>query len=302
MALGSQSNPTSLKATGLESGQSLRQWLGPLESDAARLEELRVRQMPTFELMRKYGNGLPDDFIERAFAYSVQGYTFCNRIMRPDADLESIPFRVTGFDAVTRLTREGRAPLVLMAHMGFWNSVIIHTAKQGAPFTLLIEEMPEELVAFYRSQSAEPIIASPALSLQLDDGRSLQIPGSNPLAQVKSALREGKLVGMFADSYRKNGVGAKLLGVDVSMINHYALVAVQENCPVFMLNQWTTDAAIHMDFFPLDTASENPSKMARVEKITRQFTDGLERHLREWPEQYAYIPPNVFGLSNAEQA
>lgn len=241
----------------------------------------------------RHAVGLPNDFPQRAAAYAALGTRYCRHALSGNADWASLPITSRGCPEWTEVVEAEAPALLVMSHTGMWNGIAPWASRIRRGCTFLIDETPEPLIAIYRSLGFEPLVASGDVVLHLAGGDRLRVEGTRPLALVQAALAAGKQVGMFGDSYRPRGNKVQLLGIEVPLNYHYALVATKVNCPVFVLDHWTTPDALHFEVHAVQTYPETRTR-ERIERIVSQYAAILDRRLRNCPEQYAYVPECVF--------
>jgi lauroyl/myristoyl acyltransferase len=278
-------------------GTTLRDWVGVCNPSSAEVEELRLVQERALRAAVLGHPVLGESFIERALAYSMFRKTFYEKLLSRERDLGSIPFVVKNAEALLNHLKRGRGVVVVLPRTGFWTSVPVWTGRERIRQTFLFEGAPLELIQLYDSLGLLGIRAESALEICLNDGRSIRIPGSNPLKLALNALEEGMAVGFLGDIYRPKGIPARLLGVNVEVIDHYARVAVRKNAPVLYLRHWTSEEAINLEF--LGVGSEQAeSRTTRVRSIVQECMRLLEQDLLLRPDQYAYGDDSVFAFSS----
>ncbi len=158
-----------------------------------------------------------------------------------------------------------------------------------------METADDRLLEQYEAIDLKPLQAAGGVTLVLNDGRSIRIPGASAMQQAQEALADGLTVGFFGDTPRDSGQEVQILGLSRRLINHYALLCVQLERSLVALRQWTEDDTLRIRFNVLTPPPQMARKTSRARYLVEAFAELLDADLRARPHQYAYFPHGLFG-------
>lgn len=169
----------------------------------------------------------------------------------------------------------GRGMLGLTAHLGNWELLAASTTLT-----------PIQLSAVYRP------LDDPLLDQILERFRGrvgVELIGKrNAIADIRDALRRGRMVGVLLDqnASRREGVFAPFFGVPASTSKGLALIALRTGAPVVPSFIYRTPDGRHVaEFAP---ALPVPAD-GDPEAYTRAFNEAIEAAVRRTPDQWFWL-------------
>jgi Kdo2-lipid IVA lauroyltransferase/acyltransferase len=182
---------------------------------------------------------------------------------------------VRGADNLVAAAALGRGLLGLTAHLGNWELLAASTTLT-----------PIQLSAVYRP------LGDPLLDQILERFRGrvgVELIGKrNAIAEIRDALRRGRMVGVLLDqnASRREGVFAPFFGVPASTSKGLALIALRTGAPVVPSFIYRTAGGRHVaEFAPALPVPADGDPAA----YTRAFNEAIEAAVRKTPDQWFWL-------------
>ncbi len=182
-------------------------------------------------------------------------------------------FRDAGvFDEALRL---GKGAILLSAHFGSWELVGAYVTRKGYPIEFVVGEQHNPYVNDW-------------INRQREKSGSRMINAAHADRALIRALRGGRFVAMVADQDAgPDGVILDFFGRPASFARGPALMAVKFGCPmIFGLSARTGGDRHEFILAGLFSAMEGLDREEQITAIVSEYSRGLERFIREYPEQW----------------
>lgn len=195
------------------------------------------------------------------------------------ADLDPAAVRrrtdVRGLEPVRRAVESGRGAVVVTGHLGNWEIGGAALAARGVPVTAVALRQGNPLF------DRDLVAARDRLGLRVVYKKDA--PGA-----VLGALRRGDAVALVGDQNPiRGGIPVEFFGRSANTARGPGLVALRTGAPVFLGVALRTGTAgryrVRIEEVPVERTGDREDD---VHRIVQRYTRGLERHVREAPEQY----------------
>jgi KDO2-lipid IV(A) lauroyltransferase len=94
---------------------------------------------------------------------------------------------------------------------------------------------------------------------------------------------------LFDQRITAGGLQVPFFGRPAHTTGMPALLALRMECPIVPLRSWRENGRITVEFLPPLEIEPGPATPERVEAVTRQLNDMLERWIKERPSQWLWI-------------
>ena len=176
-------------------------------------------------LRRVLGPGVDDERLERLVTASFVSYARywveSARVGALRSDQVESSFTIEGFERFRLEMAKGRGVVIVLPHVGSWETGGRWLAQQGYPMTTVGELLePPELFEWFVSQRA-------ALGL------TVLAPGPDTTVKLLDTLRSGRVVGLLADrDLAGNGDRGGFFGEKTTLPGGPALIALRSGAPL----------------------------------------------------------------------
>ena len=198
----------------------------------------------------------------------------CTFYFRPPQRLLS-RVEVRGADYLLAATALGRGVLGLTAHLGNWellaSCVTLTPMQLSAVYRPLDDPLLDRILERFRSRVGVELIGK-----------------RNAIADIRDALRRGRMVGVLLDqnASRREGVFAPFFGVPASTSKGLALIALRTGAPVIpSFIHRTADGRHVVEFAPAVPVPADGDLAA----YTRAFNEAIEAAIRRTPDQWFWL-------------
>ncbi len=185
-----------------------------------------------------------------------------------------------------RRFEEGGGGIIALPHMGNWDLAGAWACMTGMPVTTVAERLrPERLYdAFVAYRTTLGMEVKPLTG------------GTNPLTELRGALRRGRLVCLVADrDLSKSGVEVDLLGEAARMPTGPAALARMTGAPLVAVTSEYRGPLLRLDFG--DVIDVQPGKEG-VRAMTQETADFFSAAIRRAPQDWHMLQP-VFSADTA---
>jgi len=169
---------------------------------------------------------------------------------------------------------EGGGGIIALPHMGNWDLAGAWACLTGMPVTTVAERLrPERLYdAFVAYRTTLGMEVKPLTG------------GTNPLTELRGALRRGRLVCLVADrDLSKSGVEVDLLGEAARMPTGPAALARMSGAPLVALTSEYRGTLLRLDFSTvIDVLPGREGVRAMTQEIADFFTAAIRRVPQDW--------------------
>ena len=237
-------------------------------------------------LKRVLGPGVDDERLDHLVTASFVSYARywveSARVgsLRPD-QVES-SFSIDGFERLRLEMAKGGGVVVVLPHVGSWETGGRWLAQQGYPMTTVGEALePPELFEWFVAQRA-------ALGL------SVLAPGPDTIVKLLDTLRSGRIVGLLADrDLSAKGIEVHFFGEKTTLPGGPALIALRSGAPLMTCAIYQRPKGRYHAILepPLDSARTG-SMRRDVQRLTEDVARSLEGLIRRAPEQWHLFQPN----------
>jgi KDO2-lipid IV(A) lauroyltransferase len=187
-----------------------------------------------------------------------------------------------------RRFEEGGGGIIALPHMGNWDLAGAWACLTGMPVTTVAERLrPERLYdAFVSYRTTLGMEVKPLTG------------GTNPLTELRGALRRGRLVCLVADrDLSKSGVEVELLGEAARMPTGPAALARMTGAPLVALTSEYRGPLLRLDFGSV--IDVQPGKEG-VRTMTQETADFFSAAIRRAPQDWHMLQP-VFSADTASR-
>lgn len=244
------------------------------------------RSLVRSNLRRVTGPGADEASLERLVTASFVSYA---RYWVDSARLGSMRwdeveavFTIDGFEALRLEMARGRGAIVVLPHVGSWETGGRWLAQQGYPMTTVGERLqPPELFDWFVAQRA-------ALGL------TVLAPGPDTIVRLLDTLRSGRIVGLVADrDLAGNGVEVDFFGEKTTLPAGPALVALRSGAPLLPAAIYQRpNGRYHACVLAPIPATRTGSLRRDVQRLTEKSARCMEELIRAAPEQWHLFQPN----------
>lgn len=174
---------------------------------------------------------------------------------------------------------EGGGGIIALPHMGNWDLAGAWACLTGMPVSTVAERLrPERLHdTFVTYRTALGMEISPLTG------------GNNPLSDLRSAIRRGRLVCLVADrDLSKSGVEVDLLGESARMPTGPAALARMTGAPLVALTSEYRGPLLRLEFSAV--VDVQPGK-GGVRAMTQEIADFFSAAIRRVPQDWHMLQP-----------
>jgi KDO2-lipid IV(A) lauroyltransferase len=186
---------------------------------------------------------------------------------------------VEGLDRVHELLSRQAGLLVISGHCGSWELAPAVALHLDVPMHVIVRPLDHpvfnRLVEAYRQRCGYQII-----------------PKQHALSASVQALRRGEIVCVLMDqsSLRSEGIAVEFFGVPAYTPTGPALLALRARCPAIMGFIVRQENGRHRIVFGPEIPICRTGNMRHdIAETTRLFTQGIEAHVRRYPEQWFWV-------------
>jgi KDO2-lipid IV(A) lauroyltransferase len=185
--------------------------------------------------------------------------------------------RVVGEDHLRAAHARGKGVVLVTGHLGNWEYASWAAALTGLPIMAVARRMKNPWVNHWIT------------ALRARSGCNV-IMHKNAVRESVRQLREGGVVGLLFDQrITAGGLQVPFFGRPAHTTGMPALLALRMECPIVPLRSWRENGRITVEFLPPLEIEPGPATPERVEAVTRQLNDMLERWIKERPSQWLWI-------------
>jgi KDO2-lipid IV(A) lauroyltransferase len=193
-----------------------------------------------------------------------------------------LPNTIEGFDYLQAIAQSERGAVVVLPHVGDWETGGAWMSKSGLSITTVAEvlEPPELFEWFCRRREA---VGLHVLPLQPSTVRDLL-----------SALRDGKIVALLADrDINGDGVEVDFFGEKTTVPGGPALLAIRAKVPVIPCTAFqNAEGGVNLVVRPPIEFTRTGKLSDDMQRLSQAITDELEALIRLAPEQWHLFQPN----------
>lgn len=193
----------------------------------------------------------------------------------PPSDLLALFERVDGWEHIDAILAGGRGGILVTGHLGNWELGGSYIAARGVPIDAVARHMSNRLFEGYLTRSREHF----GVEVVFDDAAVRQMPRS---------LRRNRIIGLLADQ----GVAGlaslfvPFFGRDAKTPRGPAVFALRMGVPmVFVVCVRQPSGRYRLIVEPIPV-QDTGDREADVDALVRDYTQRLERRVREYPGQY----------------
>lgn len=183
--------------------------------------------------------------------------------------------RVTGWDLVETLMREGRGLLLITGHFGNWELAGAYVAARDVPIDVIVRRMSNPLFDRYINQTRREL----GMTVVYD---------AEAVRTTLRSIREGRGIGFLADQGLLSVASTYVpfFGRPAKTPRGPAVFTLRHHVPtVFAAAVREPDGSFHMTFEPVPY-EETGDRERDVDGIVASYTRILENKIRHTPEQY----------------
>lgn len=185
--------------------------------------------------------------------------------------------RVIGVEHLRKAHALGKGVILFTGHLGNWEYTSWATALTGLPTTVIARRMKN------------PFVNDWITALRLRSGCEVMMH-KNAVRESVRRLASGGLIGLLFDQrITAGGLQVPFFGQPAHTTGMAALLALRLGCPLLPVRSWREKGRLTVEMEPPLTIEPGPSTPDRVEAVTRQMTDVLERWVRDRPSQWLWI-------------
>ncbi len=214
----------------------------------------------------------------RSFCQLIAGVFELLRLPVMDAEYARKYIHVADMKPFEQAVTSGRPIIMLTGHYGNWEMSSIKSALIGHPMVVLA-----------RSQANFPKLYALLVSYRESKGNRVAHKG-NSLRLLIRALSEQNMVGIVGDQASKTGVPITFFGREAFFAKGPYTLAYDKNAiilPAFIRRERGAQHRIY--FEPLIDVTQCDSRDQAVQKGVEAFALGLEKQVREAPEQWLWM-------------
>jgi len=198
--------------------------------------------------------------------------------MHLDASRVNDHFNFSGLHHLQAARRKGQGVLILTAHIGNWELMIIAAGLIGL-----------SLSAIYRPLDFRPLDLFFA-DLRSRSGAKL-FPKTKAMRKVLRSLKDGELVGVLLDQNTgvRSGVFVDFFGRPACTNKGLAMIALTTGAPVIPLFLVREGDGFRVEFGPEIPLIRTGDKTIDIETNTSAYNRVLESMIRRYPEQWFWV-------------
>lgn len=187
-------------------------------------------------------------------------------------------FRIYGFENLQAAVKNNKGVLVLTAHIGNWELLIMLAAMIGFPMS-----------AIYRPLDFAPLDRF-FVDLRSRYGARMY-PKARAMRKILRSLKSNELVGILLDQNTggQSAVFVDFFGKRAGTNKGLALLARETMAPVMPAFLVREGAGYRVEFGPMIPLVKTDDKARDIEANTAQYNRVLENFIRQYPEQWFWV-------------
>jgi KDO2-lipid IV(A) lauroyltransferase len=257
---------------GMAIGRGLGLLIGVLARSRTRLAEKNLaRAFPEAapETVRAWAWGVWSELGAAVWEFARLGR------LKPD-DFHKV-VRVMGMEHLRAAHALGKGVILFTGHLGNWEYTSWATALSGFPTAVIARRMKN------------PFVNDWITAIRRRSGCEVMMH-KNAVRESVRRLAAGGLVGMLFDQrITAGGLQVPFFGQPAHTTGMAALLALRLGCPLLPVHSWRENGRLTVEMAPPLVIEPGPSTPERVEAVTRQMNEILERWVRERPTQWLWI-------------
>jgi len=257
---------------GMVIGRGIGRLVGVIARGRTRLAEKNLaRAFPeaTPETVRSWARGVWSELGAAVWEFTRLGH------LNP-GDFHKV-VRVVGEEHLRAAHAKGKGVLLFTGHLGNWEYTSWATALTGLPTAVIARRMKN------------PYVNDWITAIRRRSGCEVMMH-KNAVRESVRRLASGGLIGMLFDQrITAGGLQVPFFGQPAHTTGMAALLALRLGCPLLPVRSWRENGRLTVEMEPPLPIEPGPSTPERVEEVTRQMSDVLERWVRERPTQWLWI-------------
>ncbi len=194
-------------------------------------------------------------------------------------DVIGLVTETSGLENLDRALEGGKGVIVMVSHFGNWELLSAYTHSMGYRGTIIAKRI-------YFHKYDQMIVG-----IRKRFGANLVYRDESPKKMFR-ALKDGQILGMLADQDVESveGVFVKFFGKDAYTPTgpvKIGMIAGVDILPAFMIRK--ADNTYKFVVEKPIVLSREGDKEDNVRKYTQEWTDVLERYVKEYPDQWVWI-------------
>ena len=190
-------------------------------------------------------------------------------------------FRVKGWQNYHNAMKKGKGALVLTAHMGNWETLLVISGMSSYPVNIV-----------YRPLDSAPLNRFFEMSRSRFGGRMISARrSSRAMRKIVKRLYNGECVAMLMDqsvNYKK-GVFADFFDRVAPTNGGMAIIARKTRSPVIPLFSARTNNGFLLEFGEEIPFTDTGDKTKDIEINTQAYNDAIEAFIRRYPAQWFWV-------------
>lgn len=257
---------------GMAIGRGLGRLIGVLARSRTRLAEKNLaRAFPhaSLETVRAWTWGVWSELGAAVWEFTRLGH------LRPDDFHKEV--RVVGTEHLRAAHAQGKGVLLFTGHLGNWEYTSWATALTGLPTAVIARRMKN------------PFVNDWITEVRRRSGCEVMMH-KNAVRESVRRLAAGGVVGLLFDQrITAGGLQVPFFGRPAHTTGMAALLALRLGCPLLPVRSWREKGQLTVEMESPLVIEPGPSTPERVDAVTRQMTEILERWVREHPTQWLWI-------------
>lgn len=257
---------------GMGMGRGLGRVIGVFARRRTRLAEKNLaRAFPDAapETVRQWARGVWSELGAAVWEFARLGH------MTPEAFHQGV--RVVGAEHLRAAHAQGKGVILFTGHLGNWEYTSWATALTGLPTAVIARRMKN------------PFVNDWITALRRRSGCEVMMH-KNAVRESVRRLASGGLIGLLFDQrITDGGMTVPFFGQPAHTTGMAALLALRLGCPLVPVRSWREKGRLTVEMSPPMKVEPGPSTPERVEEVTRQMNEILERWVRERPTQWLWI-------------
>lgn len=185
--------------------------------------------------------------------------------------------RVIGRDHLRAAHAQGKGVLLFTGHVGNWEYTSWAAALTGFPTAVIARRMKN------------PYVNDWITAQRVRSGCEVMMH-KNAVRESVRRLSSGGVVGLLFDQrITAGGLQVPFFGRPAHTTGMAALLALRLGCPLLPVRSWREKGRLTVEMESPLVIEPGPSTPERVEAVTRQMNNILERWVREHPTQWLWI-------------
>jgi KDO2-lipid IV(A) lauroyltransferase len=185
--------------------------------------------------------------------------------------------KVVGSEHLRAAHAHGKGVILFTGHLGNWEYTSWATALTGLPTAVIARRMKN------------PFVNGWITALRRRSGCEV-LMHKNAVRESVRRLTSGGLIGLLFDQrITAGGLQVPFFGHPAHTTGMAALLALRLGCPLLPVRSWREKGRLTVEMEPPLRVEPGPSTPERVEAVTRQMTEVLERWVRDRPTQWLWI-------------